>query len=101
MNEGKKFLELLSVLPDKRENAIHMKELARRLDMNERETRQYVLDARKEGFPVLSNTRDGYWEGCNDEELERYIKQRRNVANTIFTYTRRMKNRRESHSEKE
>jgi biotin operon repressor len=100
MNNKQRFQKLLSVLPDTKENAIHMKELARRLEMTTRDTRQYVLEARKEGLPILSDTQKGYWEGSRDEELNLFIEQRRNVAKTIFSYTQKMSKRRERHSEK-
>lgn len=93
------FDTLLCVLPSSRENAISMKELARRLEMETREVRQFVLEARKEGLPVLSDISKGYWKSKSETEINAFIERRRNVAKTIFSYTQKMK--KESHSEKE
>ena len=99
MKTLERFKDLISVLPNTKENAVSMKDLARRLEMNTREVRQYVLEARKAGLCILSNE-NGYWLSEDAIEVERYVERRRNVAKTIFSYTQSMKKRRESHSEK-
>lgn len=98
MKNEDRFEKLLCVLPDQRENSVSMKELSRRLELSPREVRQFVLDARKVGLPILSDEY-GYWKSEDKEELEEYVYRRRNVAKTIFSYTQRMKKRRESHNE--
>ena len=101
MKNEDRFEKLLCVLPDKREDSVSMKELSRRLELSPREVRQFVLDARKVGLPILSDD-FGYWKSEDKKELEDYITRRRRVSKTIVSYTRRMKNRakrRESHNE--
>lgn len=100
MKGKNKFEKLLSVLPSTKEDAVTMKELSRLLGVAEREVRQCVLNARREGLPILSGD-EGYWKSDDDREVETFISKRRNIAKTIFSYTQKMKARRERHNEKE
>lgn len=97
MKNSDRFKPLLSVLPSKKEDSVSMKELSYKLKMSPREVRQFVLEARKNGFLILSDDR-GYWESEDEKEVEDYINKRRSVAKLIFFYTQAMKKRRESHN---
>ena len=98
MKDKNKYEKLLSVLPSNKEDAVTMKELSRLLKVSQRDVRQCVLNARKEGLPILSGD-DGYWKSDDDREFESFISKRRDIANTIYSYTRKMKDRRERHNE--
>ena len=98
MKNKNKYAKLLSVLPSNKEDALTMKELSKLLGVDERDVRQYVLNARKEGLPILSGD-EGYWKSDDDREFDIFISKRRDVAKTIFSYTQKMKNRRERHNE--
>lgn len=100
MKDKNRYEKLLSVLPSTKEDAVSMKELSRLLGVNDRDARQCVLNARKEGLPVLSDE-GGYWKSDDEHELDKFITQRRGVAKLIYSYTQRMKKRGERHSEKE
>lgn len=100
MKGKNQYEKLLSALPSSKEDAVTMTELSKRLEVSPRDVRQYVLNARKDGLPILSDE-EGYWKSDDDRELENFISKRRGIAKLIFSYTQRMKNRRESNIEKE
>lgn len=100
MKDKNKYEKLLSVLPSTKEDAVTMKELSRLLGVTEREVRRCVQYARKEGFPILSGN-EGYWKSDNEREFNSFISKERGIAKNIFSYTQKMKNRRERHNEKE
>lgn len=97
MNE-KVFEKLLLILPNNRKDAVSMKELSSKMEMSSREVRQIVLEARRNGYPILSDD-NGYWESEDKKDFEEYVLRRRNVAKTIFSYTQKMIKRRERHNE--
>ena len=72
MKAEKYYRRVIELIPEGRENAIHMKELAILLEVDERFIRHAISDARKSGVLVLSNDCDGYFFSNNEEDLKTF-----------------------------
>ena len=76
--------QLLAILPNNRQTAIHARDIARQLGLpiggNEVETRQLIRDAIRQGHFIVSSTRVGYWLSSNKNEVQRYISSLQNRA---------------------
>ena len=59
---------IYDTIPRGEENAVSMAELARRWETDERETRQLIYSARKDGELICSSVR-GYFRPTSDAEL--------------------------------
>lgn len=70
---------LSELLPEGRKNAISMRELSKRLMIDERETRRRVSDARKGGALICADNA-GYYRPQSREELRRYYARTRKRA---------------------
>lgn len=64
---------LLSVIPTGRSNAIHQKELAKRLGVTPAAAKQMVRRARQQGLQIVSGT-DGYWFAADEEEKRIFVR---------------------------
>ena len=62
---------LLSLLPEGRENAIPMRELADRLDIDQRALRAAILQAREAG-EIIAGDSAGYYRPADKTELRKY-----------------------------
>lgn len=62
---------LLALLPEGRENAVSMRELADRLGIDERALRAAILQAREAG-EIIAGDSAGYYIPANKAELRRY-----------------------------
>lgn len=77
-------MNIADFIPTGKENAISKAELVRRLGIGEREVRKHIEKARARGEPILSSShKNGYWISDNCDELEAYIKEAENRANSI------------------
>jgi hypothetical protein len=77
--------QLLAILPNSKQTAIHAVDIATRLGLptseNQVETRQLIRDAIREGHTIVSNTRVGYWLSSERSEIQEYIKSLESRAN--------------------
>lgn len=76
--------QLLSILPNRKEEAIHAEDIAESLELpingNQVETRQLIREAIQEGHTIVSNTRVGYWVSSDKSEIQEYINSLKNRA---------------------
>ena len=66
MNKEDRFESLEILLPREREDSVSMKELSKVMEISSRELRQFVLEARRNGLLILSDSK-GYWESEDDQ----------------------------------
>ena len=85
---------LISSIPEGAENAISMKNLAKRLDIGQRELRRLVMIARIEGNIILSND-DGYFTSHDRKDIRRYYQRiqnrQRSTAEALSAIRRELK----------
>ena len=63
--------KLLALLPEGRENAIPMRDLADKLDINQRALRAAILQAREAG-EIIAGDSAGYYRPADKAELRKY-----------------------------
>ena len=63
---------ILDMIPEGRENAVSMADLARVLKVEERQIRKIVFDARIDGT-VICGTAAGYYKPATEAEIREYI----------------------------
>lgn len=77
--------QLLAILPNSRQNAIHAANIASQLGISdggvEVEARTLIKAAIQNGHIIVSNTRAGYWLSSNKQEIQQYIYSLENRAN--------------------
>ena len=66
------------------ENGLHLQDLARLKGWSEREVRQQIHTERRQGVPILSNNRDGYYLPGNDHERTACVRSLRHRAAEIL-----------------
>ncbi len=88
--------QLLSILPNSRQTAIHAIDIARGLGLpitgNQVETRQLIREAIQAGHTIVSNTSVGYWLSSNKAEIQAYIDSLESRANDTFSRANELKN---------
>ena len=65
-------------------NGLHLSDLVRLTGWTEREVRQMIHRERRQGIPVLSNSKDGYYLPGNEYEKSECIRQMRGRAREIL-----------------
>ena len=79
-----KEIELLSLIPYGRENAVSRHELQRLTGMNDRAVRYEVKRLLRAGTPILSSCKHGgYWKSDDPHEIKECIKEFENKGNAM------------------
>ena len=76
-----RYISILPLIPEGKNNAISMTELSRRMDLDERTVRKIIERARLDGA-VIAADGCGYYTPANVDELRRYYKRQRRRAMT-------------------
>lgn len=88
--------QLLSILPNSKQTAIHAEDIAISLGLpttgNQVETRQLIRESIQAGHTIVSNTRVGYWLSSNKAEIQDYIDSLESRANDTFLRANELKN---------
>ena len=66
------------------ENGQHLQDLVRITGQTEREIRQQIHRERRQGIPILSNSKDGYYLPGNEYEKAECVRQMRGRAREIL-----------------
>ena len=75
---------IASLLMEGAANGLHLSDLVRLTGWTEREVRQMIHRERRQGIPVLSNSKDGYYLPGNEYEKSECIRQMRGRAREIL-----------------
>ena len=65
-------------------NGLHLSDLVRLTGWTEREVRQMIHQERRQGIPILSNSKDGYFLPGNEYEKADCVRQMRGRAREIL-----------------
>ena len=65
-------------------NGLHLSDLVRLTGWTEREVRQMIHQERRQGIPILSNSKDGYYLPGNECEKADCVRQMRGRAREIL-----------------
>ena len=65
-------------------NGLHLSDLVRLTGWTEREVRQMIHQERRQGIPILSNSKDGYYLPGNEYEKADCVRQMRGRAREIL-----------------
>ena len=65
-------------------NGLHLSDLVRLTGWTEREVRQMIHQERRQGIPILSNSKDGYYLPGNECEKSECVRQMRGRAREIL-----------------
>ena len=65
-------------------NGLHLQDLVRLTGEDQRTVRRMIHEERRQGVPILSNNRDGYFLPSGDIEWEACIKSLRHRAQEIL-----------------
>lgn len=82
--------KLLTLIPQGRENAIHMNELCKRLHISGYKVKSVIRSLRKKGFAIVSDT-DGYWIAENKKEVADFIERMSKQATSRFSSVKALK----------
>ena len=75
---------IAGLLMEGHENGLHLRDLVRITDRTEREVRQMIHQERRQGIPILSNSKDGYYLPGNEYEKAECVRQMRGRAREIL-----------------
>ena len=65
------------------ENGITLRHLENLTDLPGREVRRQIERERRRGTPILSNSKDGYWLGENQDEIAQFVRGMKRRARQI------------------
>lgn len=86
-----KYIESLKdIIPRGKENAIHQKELSKRLHLKDSATKLVIHKAREQGLEIISGN-CGYWFAENDEEKQAFVNMMRRQAISRFKSVKAIK----------
>ena len=66
------------------ENGLHLRDLSRIVGTDPRIVRQMIHNERRQGTPILSNSKDGYYLPACEDEKEACVRQMRGRAREIL-----------------
>lgn len=66
------------------ENGLHLQDLVRLIDEDQRTVRRMIHEERRQGIPILSNSKDGYYLPGNEYEKAECVRQMRGRAREIL-----------------
>ena len=75
---------IASLLMEGRENGLHLKDLSQMLGVDPRIVRQMIHQERRQGIPILSNSKDGYYLPGNEYEKADCVRKMRGRAREIL-----------------
>ena len=75
---------IASLLMEGAANGLHLSDLVRLTGWTEREVRQMIHQERRQGIPILSNSKDGYYLPGNEYEKAECVRQMRGRAREIL-----------------
>lgn len=76
--------EISSLLLEGRSNALHLADLVRLTGWPERDVRKAIQQERKQGSPILSDNRSGYFLSGNEQERALCVRSLRHRAHEIL-----------------
>ena len=69
-------VDLLSLIPEGRENAVSRETLRRLTGLDDRRIRLQIKKLIRQGYPILSSSSaKGYWQSDNISEIEQFIRE--------------------------
>ncbi len=71
---SEKVLNLTDYLSVGEQNAVTAKDLARLLNLNERDITITINALRKQGTLICSNTQSGFWLPADDRDVEQFVR---------------------------
>ena len=66
------------------ENGLHLRDISRIVGTDPRIVRQMIHNERRQGVPILSNSKDGYYLPACEDEKEACVRQMRGRAREIL-----------------
>lgn len=66
------------------ENGLHLRDLSQIVGADPRIVRQMIHNERRQGIPILSNSKDGYYLPACEDEKEACVRQMRSRAREIL-----------------
>ena len=66
------------------ENGLHLQDLVRLIGEDQRTVRKLIHQERRQGIPILSNSKDGYYLPGNEYEKAECVRQMRGRAKEIL-----------------
>ena len=75
---------IASLLLHGAENGLHLRDLSRIVGTDPRIVRQMIHNERRQGVPILSNSKDGYYLPACEDEKEACVRQMRGRAREIL-----------------
>ena len=66
------------------ENGLHLRDLSQIVGADPRIVRQMIHNERRQGTPILSNSKDGYYLPACEDEKEACVRQMRGRAREIL-----------------
>ena len=75
---------IASLLMEGSENGLHLQDLVRLTGEDQRTVRRMIHEERRQGVPILSNNRDGYFLPSGDIEREACVQSLRHRAKEIL-----------------
>ena len=70
------------------ENGLHLQDLVRLTGEDQRTVRKMIHEERRQGIPILSNSKDGYYLPGNEYERAECVRQMRGRAKEILAAAR-------------
>ena len=79
---------IASLLMEGSENGLHLQDLVRLTGEDQRTVRKLIYQERRQGIPILSNSKDGYYLPGNEYERAECVRQMRGRAKEILAAAR-------------
>jgi biotin operon repressor len=72
-------INIIDYIPEGKENAIHLEELAKLLKIDSRTVKKLIQQARKNGVKIISG-QNGYWISDNEHDFKMFARMMRKQA---------------------
>ena len=79
---------IASLLMEGADNGLHLQDLVRLTGEDQRTVRKMIHEERRQGIPILSNSKDGYYLPGNEYERAECVRQMRGRAKEILAAAR-------------
>ena len=79
---------IASLLMEEAGNGLHLQDLVRLTGEDQRTVRKMIHEERRQGVPILSNSKDGYYLPGNEYERAECVRQMRGRAREILAAAR-------------
>lgn len=82
--ESPLYTKILSLIGTGRDEGIHVREISRAADLDERSVRKAIETIRRAGVVIVTDCLSGYWYPDTLEELRLYIRQEERRGKSTF-----------------